>query len=246
MLHRKRPHGYDFLLLGIVFDCGMRMHSAVAKLAREAGWRLQAILRPRRFFREIEIVNMYKSLVVSYLESGTAAYFHASRTVLAPIDRIQRRSLEEFNISDLRTLERYKLAPLSTRRDIAMMGLLHQISFGNAPSQLLDLFPKNSLPRPLRFGSTATRSHEILRRHDRQFVERTFHTDAFQRSLFGFVCAYSLLPQNLVDLSSVSSFQQRLQNAILKAARDGVENWQSVLSGRVIRRQVEFQQLFVD
>ena len=138
------------------------------------------------------------------------------------------------------------VAPLATRRDIAMMGLLHKISSGNAPLQLLELFPKDLSPRPQRFGSTATRSHVILQRHDQQFVERSSHTDVFQRSLFGLIPAYNLLPQGLVDVSSLSLFQQRLQNAVLKAARDDVENWPSILSGKVIRRQVAFQQMFLD
>ena len=245
VLHRKRHQGEDFRLLGVVFDCGLRMHAAIASLAREAGWRLQAILRPRRFFQEFEVVNLYKSLVLSYLESGSVAYFHAARSVLAPIDRIQRRLLRELNLAEVVALEKYKLAPLTTRRDIAMLGLLSKISWGNAPSQLQDLFPLSSTPPPQRYGSTATRSHVILQRHSQQFGERFCRTDTFQRSLFGLVGAYNLLPQDVVDVPSVSLFQAKLQKAVLKAARSNVENWQSVLSGSVIRRQVVFQQLFV-
>ena len=44
----------------------------------------------------------------------------------------------------------------------------------------------------------------------------------------------------------VSAFQSRLQKAVLKVARRGIDDWPRVLSGGVIRRQVAFQQLFVD
>ncbi len=144
VLHRTRAHGDDFLLLGILFDCELRMHSAVSRLSREAGWRLQAILRPRRFFHERDLVNLYKSLVLSYIESGVPAYCHAAPSVLDPIDRVQRRLLRELGLSELEAFERYKLAPLETRRHIAILGLLHRISLGLAPKQLSDLFPPAS------------------------------------------------------------------------------------------------------
>ncbi len=244
ILHRQRSHGDDFLLLGILFDCELRMHSAISRLAREAGWRLQAILRPRRFFRQFELMNLYKALVLSYLESGLSAYFHAAPFVLMPIDRIQKRLLRELELSEFEALERFKLAPLCTRRDIGMLGLLHRISKGDAPTQLAELFPKSPPARP-RFGPQS-RLHATVQRHDQQFVERTGHTDVFRRSLFGLVASYNLLPQSVVDISCVSAFQSRLQKAILKVARRGIDDWPRVLSGGVIRRQVAFQQLFVD
>ena len=60
------------------------------------------------------------------------------------------------------------------------------------------------------------------------------------------VWSYNLLPQSMVDMSSVKGFQRLLQLAVLKAARSNVENWSRLLSGKVLRRQVEFQQLFED
>ena len=242
ILHRRWSHGEDFLLLGVLFDCELRMHSAISRLARKAGWRLQAILRPRRFFRQFELVNLYKSLVLSYLESGLAAYFHAAPSVLLPIDRVQRRLLRELELSEFEALDRYKLAPLCTRRDIGMLGLLHRISLGDAPAQLAELFPQAPFSAP-RFGPD-TRLRRVVQRHNRQFTERPGHTDVFRRSLFGLVSAYNLLPQSVVDIPSVQDFQSRLQRAVLKAARENVENWSRILSGGVIRRQVAFQRLF--
>ena len=37
ILHRSRSLGDDFLLLGVLFDCELRMHSAASRVAREAG-----------------------------------------------------------------------------------------------------------------------------------------------------------------------------------------------------------------
>ena len=51
IIHRTCDYGEDVALLGVLFDCQLRMGSTVARLAREAGWRLTAILRARRFFQ---------------------------------------------------------------------------------------------------------------------------------------------------------------------------------------------------
>ena len=40
----------------------------------------------------------------------------------------------------IEALELYRLAPLPCRRDMAMLGVLHKISLGLAPSQLDALF----------------------------------------------------------------------------------------------------------
>ena len=69
------------------------MHKAARNIASEAGWRLAAILRGRRFFTTPEIIRLYKSHVLSYIESGTAGYFHAAPSVLECVDRERRRLL---------------------------------------------------------------------------------------------------------------------------------------------------------
>ena len=50
VLHRRRPHGEDFRVLGCWFDTKLLMHTAARHVATEAGWRLRALLRSRRFF----------------------------------------------------------------------------------------------------------------------------------------------------------------------------------------------------
>ena len=130
VLHRTRRHGEGFRLLGLSFDEALRMGKVCLEIAREAGWRLQSVLRPRRFFTQRQTINLYKSQVLSYVESGTPGYYHASKSVLAPIDRIQRRLLRELALTEDQALAIYSLAPLTSRRDMAMLGFLHRTSFG--------------------------------------------------------------------------------------------------------------------
>ena len=63
VLHRIRSHGEGFRLLGLSFDEALRMGKVCLEIAREAGWRLQSVLRPRRFFTQRQIINLYKSQI---------------------------------------------------------------------------------------------------------------------------------------------------------------------------------------
>ena len=69
------------------------------------------------------------------------AYYHAALYLLHRIDRIQDRFLREIGVTPEESLEKHRLAPLTSRRDIGMLGLLHKIVLGEAPSQLAALFP---------------------------------------------------------------------------------------------------------
>ena len=226
VLHRTRGYGDGFLLLGLHFDESLHMNVAASIIGREAGWRLQSVLRPKRFFSRNETMNLYKSQVLSYIESSIPGYYHAATTVLAPIDRVQRRLLRELALSEEVALERYKLAPLSARRDMAMLGLLHRVVLGEVSEQLRALFPI----RPFTTDTTRPTTRLDVRRHKFQFVEPTFHTDVLKRSIFGLTVVYNLLPSKVVESKSIKSFQSLLQLALRRAAANGIENWQRIFA----------------
>ena len=62
-------------------------------------------------------------------------------SVLDCVDRVQRRLLRELGLTELEGLTRYRLAPLPSRRDMAMLGVLHKVVLGLAPPQLAAFFP---------------------------------------------------------------------------------------------------------
>ena len=107
ILHRRRHAGASFKLLGIIFDPQLRMHDAIHKLAVDAGWRLRALLRSRRFHDRPALVRMYKAQVLSFLEAGTPAIAHAAPSLLNRLDRIQRRFLREIGLSEIEALVWY-------------------------------------------------------------------------------------------------------------------------------------------
>ena len=69
------------------------MAGAVQKLAGEASWKLTQLERSACFHTEAELVTLYKSKLLGYLEYQTPAIYHATDTTLAKLDKIQKRLL---------------------------------------------------------------------------------------------------------------------------------------------------------
>ena len=47
--------------MGVVFDGALRMATAARVIYTEAGWRIQTLLKVRRFFTTPELVRVYKA-----------------------------------------------------------------------------------------------------------------------------------------------------------------------------------------
>ena len=93
ILHRHRPQGEHFELLGVRFDCKLIMSETVHLLAKDCCWKLTAILRTGKFNTGADLVNSYKAQVLSVLEYRTAAIYHACSSALEELQRIQDKLL---------------------------------------------------------------------------------------------------------------------------------------------------------
>ena len=197
LIHRRFSLGDNFKLLGVVFDPALLMHDAARTVATEAGWRLQTLFKLRRFFTTPEVFRMYKAQVLSYIESGTPALYHAAPSVLDRIDRVQRRFLRELGCSEVAVLKKFRLAPFASRRAMAMLGLLHKVILGVALAQFMNLFLSTTPP-------TVTYAHQFDRQclrnwrppHSKQLHTGTHFqsSDVFLRSVFGWSCVITMLP----------------------------------------------------
>ncbi len=216
LLHRTRGHGGNFTILGVEFDTGLYMHCACHNIATEAGWRLKTLLRTRRFHTTAEMVKLYKSQILTFIESRTEGIHHAAPSVLQCVDRVRRRFLREMRISEFDALMCWKLAPLQCRRAIAMLGLLYKVATGKAPPPLQDLFTRvDKAP-----NTSCTRT--AIRRHKLQFSEFGSiggHTETFRRSCFGLVTVWNMLPPSAVHCGSIKLFQRKLQAAVVSRAQ---------------------------
>ena len=140
VLHRQRPSDSAFKLLGVMLDEKLLTHESTMKITVDVGWRLQTILRPRRYLLMPELVKLYKSLVLYFIRNSAAGYFHAADSTLAVIDRVQARFLRPVDVSEVGALCNFRLAPLTILRDIGILGMLHQVNLGQASQQVMELF----------------------------------------------------------------------------------------------------------
>ena len=158
IVSHAQPQGDPLKLFGICFDCKLRMDLAVRDVVRQASWKLTTILRTRRFHGVAQLVQVYKSKVLSFVEYRTPAVYHAAKTTLAGIDAVQRRFRRECGLSDEDALLHFNLAPLETRRDIAMLGLIHRSVLGCGPRHFANMFS----PSP----------PSVSQKHDKQLLSQ--------------------------------------------------------------------------
>ena len=144
------------------------------------------------------MVFLYKARVLSYIEYRTSALYHASDTLLQKVNQIQRSFMRQLGLTPSDALLKFNLAPLETRRDIAMLGLIHRAALGQGPSQLQSFFKKSNAVR-----RDVTRADK--RRHSQQLDDprRPDSTEFFRRSAWGLIAVYNLLPEEIVSTSSV-------------------------------------------
>ena len=227
---RTDPWGDVLKLLGILFDTKLLMDAEVQGLVQECAWRVTQLLRGGRFFAPAELLFLYKQHVLSHMGYRTSAIYHGSDTVLEPLQGIQRRVLKAVGLTDLDALVHFKLAPLATRRDIAVLGLIHRQTLGRGPPQLESFFQR--APEPL----TPPRTRLACNRHRLQLISHCTgqHKDFLKRSVLGAIDVYNLLPPRIVEAASdVPKFQGMLQSLVKERALAGCSDWALSLSPRI-------------
>ena len=154
---------------------------------------------------------------------------------------MQSNFLGELGITSEAALLAHKLAPLAVRRDIAMLGLLHRIVLGLAPEPFESLI----WPEPLPNNPRGWRLRRC--RHSRQLHDplATCRHRVLERSIFGLIHTYNLLPQHVVDSLSVKTFQRKLQGAVRNLVERDTLVWPTFLKSGVRRMSAEaFQTAF--
>ena len=111
------------------------MRSCVQTCVQEAAWRYRTLLRTHRFFTDVEFVWLFESHVLSFVEYRTPAVYHAAATTLSPFINALFSFLKKVGISEMDALVFFRLAPLSSRRDIVMLGVIRWAVLGEGPPQ---------------------------------------------------------------------------------------------------------------
>ena len=202
IISRSQGTAPEFKFLGTCFDTKLVMQGAAHECAVQCAWRLRVLLRTQRFYNDAELVLMYKSHILSYLEFRTASLSHASTSVLSELDGLHDRFLRSVGLTEIEALMHFKLAPLALRRDIAILGVIHRCALRLGPKCLWKFFVLDDSEVPAR----------APRRHARH-LRGPCHLrcpDYALRSALGGARLYNLLPDYIVSASSVRLFQSRL------------------------------------
>jgi len=191
------------------------MEDAVRSLTGKVKWKLQMLLRSRWSFSVEDLVIQYKQQVLSYIEYRTPAIYHATKTVLGRLDKLQENFLRELGITKAAALMEFKFAPLSMRRDIALLGLLHRSAIGEGPAHFREHF---------------IRRHGSLKLADP-------HADGkesllMRRSIWGLIRVYNKLG-GCAACTTVKDFQCLLQERARSiVAKRLLNEWESLYSPR--------------
>ena len=214
-------------MLGVKFDGQLRMTNAIRECVDESSWRLRTLMRTQRYHTDAELLLLFKSHILSYLEYRTPAIYHACSTALCPLDRVLQNFLRQINVSEIDALLRFNLAPLSTRRDIAMLGVLHRAALRCEPRHFWQWaqFDTSGLRRSSRMQRNSCRRLKEIPDAKRARIGR--------HSMLGLIWIYNLLPDSIVICDTVRAFQTALSDLLKHAATSGYDSWPDLFSCRV-------------
>jgi hypothetical protein len=199
------------------------MADAVDELVSSVTWKLRTLLRTRRFYSTADMLCLYKAHVLSFIEYRTAAIYHALREALTRLDRVQEKFLEDIGISSEDALLHFNLAPLESRRDMAMLGLIHRTAMGKGPKHFRQFFQVAGPSPSNRHRFTLV--DQCSRGEGRSTLRR--------RSAFGLIQVYNKLLESVVETRTVKAFQQNLQGLLKSRAASAYEEWWKLFSPRV-------------
>ena len=116
ILCSKQPVGDNFKILGILFGTKFVMHSVVVSIVAEASARIKMLRCVRHFYQKSELIALYKSHVLTFLESSIPAYYHAHPSNLKLLDEVQSDFIESILVSKKDALLIFNLGPLCEAR----------------------------------------------------------------------------------------------------------------------------------
>ena len=219
ILHPSDHHGEAFKFLGCMIDPDLRMHSAVEQDLSKIRPKIRAILRTRGYYSIPNLILQFKTHIWGLIETNMGGYFHAASYLLENIDKAQNRFLRELGITPEHAFMEHAFAPPSLRRNIGALGFLHKRVLGKCHPSTASLLPFwTNQPEEIR-----ARGHsKKLYGH---FVEIRYQRAIYDRSIFSMIDIYNNLPQHVVDLTSVSAFQQYLTHTAKTRCQAGDPRW---------------------
>ena len=225
IMHPRNGWGDSFKMLGLKIDIRLCMEEAISAILQKTRPKMRALLRTRGQYSIEDMFLQFKTHILGILESNIGGIYHATNTALAPLDRLQSAFANNFNMNDATAFQRFNLAPLCLRRDVAMLGFLHKCNLPGAHSDVLLLFAR-------RASRSSTGHNKQLWNIMNTHSECTFQPELARRSVFQLVHVYNSLPQSIVNCNSVSDFQHELTAVARHKLSLHHENWHTFLAAR--------------
>jgi len=225
IVHPTRGVGEDFKLLGLVFDHKLRMDSGVDAILKTARPKCRMLMHSRPYYSNNDMIMQFKTHILGIVESNIGGIYHATQTVLAPLDRLATSFVHALNIEVDVAFLQFNLAPLALRRDIAMLGFLHKCNLPHAHPHIRELFP------PMGRATRSTHSRAMWNILNFE-TGPTFHSEVLSRSIFHLTHVYNALPQHIANINDISQFQHALTHLARHKCIQHHANWQTFLSPR--------------
>ena len=219
IVHPVLAFGDPFNLLGLLVDPKLTMRNAVDKILSKIRPRIKALLRTRSHYSIASLIEQFKTHVWGLMESHSGGIAHAATSILDQLDNSQEHFLDELGVSVQTAFDSHNFAPPTLRRNIAILGLIHKRVLALSHPSFDELLPYFHQ----RFGFHLEGRHsKQLYNHCEEIVSQW---RLWQRSIFGMVDKYNLLPQSAVDCPSVSTFQSLLTKMAKDRCQAGDSKW---------------------
>ena len=140
--------------------------------------------------------------------------------------------LTEIGLTPLEALKKYKQAPLSMRRVIALLGVVHRTVLGEGPPQFRHWVRHAAITNhnyDIRLQEAKVKHRNQL--HDYPDADQT---SLLRRSPLGLPRVYNELEPEVVACPTVKSFQTKLQEQELKNVEQGKENGENCLEVKCV------------
>ena len=183
----------------------------------------------------MQLVLSYKAQLLSFIEYRTPAIYHTWVSALEHLGQVQRKLLKSAGMSSISALIHCRLAPLSARRDIALLGVIHRTVLGGGPDHFKTFFKPDLQARA---GSQARHRLQLIEYKGGHWTDFAYPNsrpaDYISNSMLGLISVYNRLPAEIVEAtSSVSAFQGTLQAFMVDRATASHEDWAHTFSPRV-------------
>jgi len=87
------------------------MHEAVGKILAEIRPKIKALLRTRKHYDTESLISQFKTHIWSIMEQHNGAIFHAASSVLHKLDSVQKKFLDELDVSESAAFLKYNFSP---------------------------------------------------------------------------------------------------------------------------------------